>query len=182
MNPKGSKCILGQAKNFRGKSKGALCKMKEGLDPLDIGTLLHGILFAYQKTTKDTLGTGAAIFVHPVLNIIKGISKRSGVSLIKGSNIDEVFENLSRVMPTTGLVKSFGLEKLSCNTYILHVDECAWATHIHSELKPRDVTCPYALVAMSIFEEVLGCRVKVADSEYTENGCRTRIEPLLESK
>lgn len=156
--------------------------MKEGLDPLDVGTLLHGILFAYQKTTKDTLGTGAAIFVHPVLNIIKEISRKSGVNLIKGNNIDEVFENLSKVMPTTGLVKGFLFEKLSPNTYILHVDECVWAPHIHSELKPKDVTCPYALVAMSIFEEVSKCKVKVADSEYTENGCRTRIEPLLESR
>lgn len=157
-------------------------KMKESLDPLDIGTLLHGILFAYQKTTKDTLGTGAAIFVHPVLNIIKEISKKSGVNLIKGNDIDEVFENLSKVIPTTGLVKGFRFEKLSPNTYILHVSECVWAPHIHNELSPEDVTCPYALVAMSIFEEVSKCKVKVADSEYAKDGCRTRIEPLLESR
>jgi len=156
--------------------------MKECFDPSDVGTLLHGILFAYQKTTKDMLGTGAAIFVHPVLNIIREISKRSGVNLIKGGNIDEVFENLSNVMPTTGLVKGFRFEKLSLDTYILHIDECFWAPHIHSELKPKDVICPYALVAMSIFEEVSKRKVKVADSEYTEKGCRTRIEPLLESR
>lgn len=156
--------------------------MKECLDPLDVGTLLHGILFAYQKTTKDMLGTGAAIFVHPVLNIIKEINRKSGVNLIKGNNIDEVFKNLSKVMPTIGLVKGFRFEKLSPNTYILHIDECVWASHIHSELKPKDATCPYALVAMSIFEEVSKCKVKVADSEYTEKGCRTRIEPLLESR
>jgi len=153
-------------------------KMKEGLDQSDIGTLLHGILFAYQKTVKDTLGTGAAIFVHPVLNIVKGISKRTGVNLINGSNIDEVFENLSKVMSTTNLVAGFRFEKLCPNTYMLCIEGCVWAPHIHNELKPKDVTCPYALIAMSIFEEALKCKVKVADSEYLEDGCRTRIEPI----
>lgn len=152
--------------------------MEESLDEADIGTLLHGILFAYQKAVKDTLGTGAAIFVHLVLDIIKRVSKSAGVSLIKGHGIDEVFGKLSKIMPTTGLVKELRFEKLSPKKYFLHVDGCVWAPHIHKELKPKDVTCPYALIAMSIFEEVVRCKVKVADSEYFENGCKTRIELL----
>lgn len=152
--------------------------MKVALDPEDVGTLLHGILFAYQKTAKDTLGSGAAIFVHPVLDIIKRINGRTGVNLINGRNLDEVFESLSKIMPTSGLVKDFKFEKLSSNTYNLYVDGCVWAPHIHNELKPKDVACPYALIAMSVFEEVAGCKVKVADSEYFKTGCTTRIEPL----
>ena len=152
--------------------------MEEGFEEADIGTLLHGILFAYQKTVKDILGTGSAIFVHPVLGIIKRISKRTGVNLIKGRNIDEVFENLSKVMPTTGIMKEFRFEKLTPKRYILHVDGCVWASHIHEELKPRDVTCPFALIAMAIFEEVLKGKVKVADSEYYKNGTTTIIELL----
>jgi len=140
--------------------------MEEKLEEADIGTLLHGILFAYQKTVKNILGTGAAIFVHPVLNIIKG------------RNIDEVFENLSKIMPTTGIMKEFRFEKFAPTKYILHVDGCVWAPHIHEELKPRDVACPFALIAMSIFEEVLKGKVKVADSEYTKNGNKTIIELL----
>lgn len=152
--------------------------MEKSLDQLDIGTLLHGILFAYQKSLKDILGTGSATFVHPVLDIIKRINKRTGVNLIKGRDIDEVFENLSKVMATTGLVERFQFEKLSPKRYILHVERCVWAPHIHGELKPKDVTCPFALIAMSIFEEVLKSKVKVADSEYQTNGTKTRIEPL----
>ncbi len=153
-------------------------QMEEKLDQSDIGTLLHGILFAYQKSVKDLLGTGAAVFVHPVLNIVKRIKERAGVNLIKGSNIDEVFENLSKVMPTAGLVKEFRFEKIAPKKYILHVDGCIWAPHIHEELKPKDVTCPFAIVTMAIFEEVLKCKVKVADSEYYKNGTETLIEPL----
>jgi len=152
--------------------------MGESLSQEDVGTLLHGILFAYQKSVRDILGTGSAVFVHPVLSIIKRINRRAGVNLIKGRNIDEVFENLSKLMQTTGFMKEFRFEKLSPERYILHVDRCVWAPHIHNELKPKDVTCPYALMAMSIFEEVLKSKVKVADSEYHENGTKTTIEPL----
>lgn len=49
--------------------------------------------------------------------------------------------------------------------------------NIHNELKPKDVTCPFALITMSIFEEILKCKVKVADFEYHKNGTKTRIEP-----
>lgn len=152
--------------------------MEERLEEAEVGTLLHGMLFAYQKSAKDILGTGSAIFVHPVLDIIKRISKRTGVNLIKGRNIDEVFGNLSEVMPTTGIMKEFRLEELAPKRYILHVNGCVWAPHIHEELKPRDVTCPFALIVMAIFEEVLEGKVKVADSEYYKNGTTTIIELL----
>ena len=146
------------------------------LDPQDIGTLLHGILFAYQKSMKEILGTGATIFVHPVLEIIRTISEKSGVNLIKGNDIDEVFENLSKIMPTSGIMKNFRFEKLGPERYVLHVEGCAWAPHIHAELKPSDVVCPFALISMSIFEKITKNKVRVADSEYFKDGTTTIIE------
>ncbi len=123
---------------------------RKKLDPMDIGSLWHGILFAYQKSVKEVLGSGAAIFVHPVLDVIQRIEKKTGVNLIRGSDIDEVFENLSEIMPTSGVVRGFRFEKLGPNRYILHVEGCFYAPHIHEELKPTDVVCPYALIARAL--------------------------------
>jgi hypothetical protein len=148
------------------------------LDPLDIGSLFHAILFAYQKSVKEILGSGATIFVHPVLNIVQTIHEKTGVNLIKGRDIDEVFENLSEIMPTSGMVREFRFEKLDPERYILHVEGCAWAPHIHEELKPTDVVCPLALLAMSIFQKTTKTKVRVADSEYTKTGTNTIIEPI----
>ena len=78
----------------------------------------------------------------------------------------------------TGFVKKFRFEKLGPERYVVRVDGCVWAGHIHEELKPKDVTCPFALLAMSIFEKVLNGKVRVADSEYFKTGTRTRIELL----
>ena len=148
------------------------------LDPMDIGCLLHGILFVYQKSVKEILGTGATIFVHPVLDIIQTINEKAGINMIKGGDIDEVFANLSEIMPTSGMVNGFRFEKLGPKKYILHVEGCVWAPHIHEELKPSDVVCPYGLIAMSIFQETAKAKVRVADSEYTKDGTNTIIEAL----
>ena len=148
------------------------------LDYNDVGTLLHGTLFAYQKAIKEILGTGSAIFVHPVLDVIRRINERTGVNLLTGSTVDEVFANLSAIMPTSGIMKAFRFEKLSPNKYVLHVEECVWAPHIHHELKPSDVTCPFALLAMAVFEEATKGKIRVVDSEYAQNGTKTVIELL----
>ena len=148
------------------------------LDYNDVGTLLHGMLFAYQKAVKDVLGTGSAVFVHPILEIVRRIGGRTGVNLMSGSNVDEVFANLSTIVPTAGIMKAFRFEKLGHQRYVVHVEECVWAPHIHHELKPKDVTCPFALLAMAVFEEATKGKIRVMDSEYSQNGTKTTIELL----
>jgi len=116
--------------------------------------------------------------VHPVLETAARISEKQGINLVEGEGIDEVFDNLSRLVEETGFLKEFRFEKLAPEKYVLHIDGCVWASHIHAELKPKDVTCPFALLAMAVFEKVLNGRVRVADSEYFKTGTRTRIEML----
>ena len=81
-----------------------------------VAAIFHTILFAYQKSVRNILGSGQAIFVHPVIETIKKIKE--------------------------------------------------------------DVTCPLAILAMSVFEEVTGKKVKFAESKYSDFGTETIIEPL----
>ncbi|MEM3360618.1 MAG: hypothetical protein QXU45_07050 [Candidatus Bathyarchaeia archaeon] len=43
---------------------------------LDIGTLLHNLLFAYEKAVKEVVGSGKAVFIHPTLEILKKIDEK----------------------------------------------------------------------------------------------------------
>jgi hypothetical protein len=52
---------------------------------------------------------------------------------------------------------------------------CGFAAHAHDLLKPKDVVCPLALVAMSIFQSVTGKKVQLTESEFTSDGCKTPI-------
>jgi len=148
------------------------------LEPLDMTTLFHSVLFAYQKAIKQILGSEAAsAFIHPVLETVRKINEKKGVTLIEGKDLDEVLENLSRNFINTGLVKEATFQKIGSERYLFRIDRCLWAKSVHKELELVDVTCPYALVAMAIFQEVTGKKVKVRESNYFVEGCETIIEP-----
>lgn len=145
---------------------------------LDVGTLFHNLLFAYEKAVKAILGSGEAVFVHPTLEILKRIDEKRDSRLIEGESLEEAWSNLSNFFLHGNVVKEFSFKKVGPGKYVLRVDGCIWARHIHEELNPKDVTCPYALIAMSIFQKFTGKKVKVAESTYFKEGTETVIEPL----
>jgi hypothetical protein len=149
---------------------------------IDVATLFHSLLFAYQQSVKELLGSGSAIFVHPTIETLNKVEKKRGLNLLKGKSLDEAYANLSNFFLKTGVVKEFTFQKVDSEKYVLKVDGCIWASHIHEELKPEDVTCPYALLAMAVFEKVTGRKVKVADSNYLQTGTETTIEALEPNK
>ena len=120
----------------------------------------------------------SAIFVHPTIETLNKIEKKRGSNLFKGKSLDEVYANLSDFFLKMGVVQEFTFEKVGACKYVLRVDGYMWARHIHEELKPEDVTCPFALLAMAVFEKVIGRKVKVADSRYFKEGTETIIEAL----
>ena len=145
---------------------------------MDVATLFHSLLFAYQKSVKELLGSGSAIFVHPTIETLNKVERKKGLNLLQAKSLDEAYANLSNFFLKTGVVNGFDFKKVSPEKYVLKVDGCMWASHIHEELKPEDVTCPLALLAMAVFEKVTGRKVKVADSLYLQTGTETPIEPL----
>lgn len=145
--------------------------------PLDTAVLFHSMLVAYQIALKNILGVGGgAVSTCPVLDNFTKINEATGVHMVSRQSLDEALENLSSLLKASGLVREFGFEKFGERKYIVHVDDCVWAPTVHKKLHTKDLTCPLALMAMSIVQAHSGKKVKVADSEYLEKGTRTRIE------
>jgi hypothetical protein len=144
----------------------------------EIAVLMHELLFAYQKSMKKILGSGAAVFLHPTLDVINGIHKQTRKNLFAGKDIDAAFETLSKTFSNSGIVKEFRFEKIEPTKYVLHINGCIWAPHIHNCLKPKELICPFALITMAVFQNVTKNKVKTVDSEYLENGSRTEINAL----
>lgn len=152
--------------------------MTEPKSSFDVPTFFHTILFAYQKKLKEILGSGEAVFVHPVLNTINLVEREKGLNLIKGETLDDVFDNFAKELEKTGFVKEVSFEKLEPQRYQFNVDGCAFAEYTHDLLNPKDVACPFALIAMAIFQSVTGKKVKPAESDFMLDGTQTVIEPL----
>lgn len=151
--------------------------LEESSYMFDIAALFHCLLFSYQKNVERVLGSGSAIFVHPTIELLAKIDERRGLNLIRGKSVEETWDNLSRFFLKSGVVKEYGFRKIGAGRFVLRLDGCVWAKHVHGELKPKDSTCPLALVAMAAFEKVTGKKVRVVDSEYFEEGTETVIEP-----
>lgn len=144
----------------------------------DVATLFHSLLVAYQIALKNILGTGRAVFVGPVLENFIKINEATGVHMVARQSLDATLQNLCETIKASGLVKDFRLEKLGAQKYMVHVDGCIWAPEAHKKLEPKDLTCPFALMAMALVQAHSGNRIKFVDSEYHEKGTKTRIETM----
>jgi len=153
-------------------------KTSEEKPGLDIPTFFHSILFSYQKKLKEILGSGEAVFVHPVLDTFNIIESEQGLHLIDGETVDDVLKNFQDQLTETGLVKKVKFEKIGSEKFLFSVDGCAFSNPCHKLLEPKDVTCTYALIAMALFQSVTGKKVKPAMSEFTSDGAKTIIEAL----
>ena len=145
---------------------------------LDNRLFFHTVLFAYQKKMKEILGEGEAVFIHPILDTINLLRQYEGLELIEGKHLEEVFSNFSKKLVKTGAIDSARFEPIHDEKFIFHIEGCTFAKHSHSLLNPKDAVCPFALVAMSIFESVTGKRVKVTDTQFNSEGGKTVIEPI----
>jgi len=150
----------------------------EDAEQLNLATLFHGLLFAYQKATKDILGSGCEVFLHPTLEILGKIDEKKGTPLPKAGSLDEAVAAFSDMLLRTKAVKGFSFKKVGHEKYLLRIDGCTWARHIHKMLEPKDVTCPLALIVMAIYRKHIGDKVEESESKYLEEGTETEIKPF----
>jgi hypothetical protein len=64
---------------------------------IDVATLFHLLLFAYQKSVKELLGSGSAIFAHPTIETLNKVERKRGLNLPKNIHVSSssqlVFNN-----------------------------------------------------------------------------------------
>lgn len=145
---------------------------------MDIGTIFHNLFFAYQKSTKSTLGSGSEIFVNPTLDLLLHIEVQEHLKLVNSKNLETALTNWASFLVKAKVVGKANFTKIGQDKYVFKVEDCIWAKHIHKELEPKDVTCPYALVAMALYRKFKSHAVNERESQYTPNGCETVLESL----
>lgn len=142
----------------------------------DVELLSHVLLFVYQKAIRDLCILPHEYFTRHILSAVRKISDDMKIILVRGMNLDQAFENYSAILKNSGLVKNIWFEKLNHDEYMLHIEGCIYAKRIHSILKPRNVVCRFALLAMAIYEKFSGNKVELTNSEFMEEGTKTVIK------
>jgi hypothetical protein len=148
---------------------------------MEMSNLFHTILFAYQKSVKDILGTGEACLIHPILEKILFVTHKQNETLIEEEPekyLELFLENLLK----NGTVKWVNITEASDGQYVFHVEGCKFSKDIHQFLNTKDTTCPLALVVMAFLELYAGEKVRPTDSTYSQTGTKTVIEFLSNPK
>ena len=145
---------------------------------MDIGTILHNLFFSYQKSLRNTLGTGAEVFVDPTINLLLNIEEEDRLKLVSSRNLEEALKNFGDFLVKSKVVKSYGIEKTGKEKYAFKIKECVWDRHIHKTIEPKDVVCPFGMVAMALYKKFTGNTVNESESTYYSNGSETTLEPF----
>jgi hypothetical protein len=146
--------------------------------PVDMCSFFHTVLFAYQKSVKDILGTGEASLIHPILDNINMVVHKENPNLVDEESSGKILENLLENLLKNGAAKWVDIDEIEDGKYLFHVEDCRFSKHIHEFLNTKDTTCPFALAAMAFIQLATGKKVRPTESEYTKTGTKTIIEFL----
>jgi hypothetical protein len=145
---------------------------------LEVGTVYHSLLFSYQRGLKRYMGSRANIYVNPAIEHLLEMDEEGGLKLEKSKTFEEAVSAFSDFLARSKIVKNCTLEKVDEGKYVFRVEGCVWAGKVHTrQVSLKDVTCPYALVAMALYKKYKGFVSSENDSEYFYNGTETILEP-----
>ena len=144
---------------------------------LDVGTIYHNLLFSYQRSLKLHLGSRSAIYVHPTLEHLLRMEEDGGLKLADSKTFEEAVSAFGDFLAKGKIVRNCLLEKIAEDKYVFRVEGCIWSGKVHTQVDLKDVTCPYAMVAMALYRKFKGQVANERESEYFYNGTETILEP-----
>jgi len=106
------------------------------------------------------------------------VDKEGILKLEESKTFEEAVFAFTDFLARSKMVKNCRLEKVKEGKYIFKVEGCIWSGKVHTrQVSLKDVTCPYALVAMALYRKYFGFVSSENDSEYFANGTETVLEP-----
>jgi len=145
---------------------------------LEIGTVYHNLLFSYQRALKNHLGPNSHIYIHPAISHLLEMDEEGGLKLDKSKTFEESLCAFTDFLVRTKIVNNCTLDKIGEDKYAFRVEGCIWSGKVHNrQVSLKDVTCPYALVAMALYKKYKGFISTENQSEYFYNGTETILEP-----
>jgi hypothetical protein len=145
---------------------------------LEVGTVYHSLLFSYQRGLKYYMGPRANVYVHPAIEHLLNMDEEGGLKLDSSKSFEEAVSAFTDFLVRSKIVKNCTLEKTGEEKYVFRVEGCIWAGKVHTrQVSLKDVTCPYALIAMAFYKKYKGFISRENDSEYFHDGTETVLEP-----
>ena len=148
---------------------------------LDLGSMLHGLLFAYEKVLINFYGKEETkkLFTYLIEELIPILYDENNKVIDKKLSIDENMKRLEYFLSNEKIIKGLKIEKVAKNKYSIELEECSFAKEgIHDVLNLKGGSCPYALIAAAVLSSVEPDEqyVNVGESEFTKVGSKTFLK------
>ncbi len=154
--------------------------MDEKFQQLDLAAMFHSLLFAYQKTLGDVMGTKATQALLPrVTSYLEKAGATTALGSIRSRNPEEALKQFGELLVRSGMVGEVSVHSAEGGFQFV-VKHCMFAEHVHELLQPRDVTCPYALLAMFLVKKNTGREVEDSLSAFSKTDSHTPIKFVQE--
>ena len=116
----------------------------------------------------------AQTLAHLSMPIISDLTEQISPELLTAKAPDEALDGIADLLNASQNI-TVKIEKRN-PSHVLHCEGCAYAPHVHTLLMPQDVTCPWAIFAMALFQGITKRRVRMNSSEFTSSGSKTVIQ------
>lgn len=116
----------------------------------------------------------AQTLAHLSMPIISDLTEQISPELLTAKLPDDALGRIADLLNASQNI-TVKIEKRN-PSHVLHCEGCSYAPNVHSTLMPRDVTCPWAIFAMALFQGITKRRVKMNPSEFTSSGSKTVIQ------
>jgi len=148
------------------------------LDDFQIfGPVLHDIITSYQIGIRETLGNSDTVLINLVERLCENVK-------LKNVDVERLgFKDLAAILASQLSklrIANVSITETGPQAYLFNVKECIWAEYVHGRKQETDVTCPLALIALSLYQASTGNKVFVPDSHYSEKGSTTKIRPVTD--
>ena len=145
---------------------------------LEIGTLYHSLLFSYQRGLRKYMGSNSNAYIHPAISHLLEMDEEGGLKLDNSKTFEEALAAFADFLVRSKVVEKWALDKIGEDNYVFRVEGCIWSGKVHTrQVSFKDVTCPYALIAMALYKKYKGFVPSESGSEYFYNGTETILEP-----
>jgi hypothetical protein len=151
------------------------------MSELDVGSMLHAVLFAYEKVLINFYGKEEAkkLLSYLIEELIPILYDEKNKVIDKELGIDENMKRLAAFLSDDKILKGLKIEKVSLNEFVIDIKECAFAKEgIHSVLDLKGGSCPWALIAAAVLSSVEAedQYINIGSSEFTDDGSKTYLK------
>jgi hypothetical protein len=151
------------------------------MNDAELGSMLHALLFAYEKVFLNFYGKEEAkkLITYLIEELIPVLYDEKNLVVDKNLGIDENMKRFAHYISNETYIKGLKFDKINDNEFSIDIDECTFAKEgIHTILSMKGGSCPYALLAAAVLSSIEGedQYIKIGESEFTELGSKTILK------